>query len=223
VGRGVIWLFPVEWARRRAIADALAAGSIEKTAALLAAGPRWCDPGAARRLEALTARGIDLPGLRIELALAAEPERFADEAARWLATLEPEHWAGVLDAAAAAAQPVELVCAVDLLLGLFDPTWRRGYWPDGFPRRTAPRSVELALGALEPGSRLRSPDDVREAAALLRDLDVDALPTTEVPWADGLDPDGTLDDDLRASLRALVATFDVAARAGCGVRVLAPP
>jgi hypothetical protein len=208
VGRGVIWLFPVEWARRRAIADALAAGSIEKTAALLAAGPRWCDPGAARRLEALTARGIDLPGLRIELALA---------------TLEPEHWAGVLDAAAAAAQPVELVCAVDLLLGLFDPTWRRGYWPDGFPRRTAPRSVELALGALEPGSRLRSPDDVRAAAALLRDLDVDALPTTEVPWADGLDPDGTLDDDLRASLRALVATFDVAARAGCGVRVLAPP
>jgi hypothetical protein len=124
--------------------------------------------------------------------------------------------------ASAAAEPVELYGSLDRLLGLFDPAWRRGYWPDGFPPRVAPRAIELALGSLAHGTGVRSPEEVRDAVRALAELDVEALPRDATPWADGVDREGDLDELLRMDLRALRATFEAAARDGWAIDVLAP-
>jgi hypothetical protein len=215
-----IRLSPFDWDRHRGLMDALGEGRTADAIAALSAGPAWRSPDAASRLAALEERGIDLPGLRLELGLAADPPRFAADAARWLETMTAEERASVLVQASAVAEPHEIALSIDEVLGIFDPAWRRGWWPNGLPPRVAPEALELALGGLAPGAYLRDLTDVQRAAERLASLDVDALPVEGGPWLDGVDPNGDLDGVIRDALREIITVFEEAAREGWAIAVV---
>jgi hypothetical protein len=210
-----------DWARFQALEQSLRAGTTGETARLLARGAAHRDPSAATRLAALERRGLPLPGLRMRLALAADPARFAQAAAEWLNELDPDDVESVLAGASATAEDAELPLSIDVLLGLFSASWRGGVWEDGRPAVVAPAPLLTALEGVEPGVRLLSPDAVRDAARGLAEVEIDGEPPAELgPWRDGLDPDGVLDDLARSVLRTLVQSFARAAREGWAMRIV---
>lgn len=207
-------LSPFDWPRFEALRASVGTPRLEE---LLARGAPWRDPEAPQRLARHEQSPIRLPGVFLRVALEAAPARFAAEGAAFVASVDEPGAALLLVRAAATARPAELPMSKDLLLGLFSEAWRGGFFPGGFPARTAPEPLVAALGGLEPGVSRLDPAAVRRAADGLAHVE---LPSGLRPWRDGVDVDGQLDELLRQGLRELISTFRDAARAGWAMQVV---
>ncbi len=153
-----IVLSSIDHDRYRALLDSVSSGRRAETVRLLAMGPRWRSPTAAARLARYVERPVQLPWLVLDLGLAADPPRYAAEAATWLMGMETEDLPSVLHAASATAEPVELP-ELGLIVELA-----------GDPHVRA--AIDSALGGLSPGVRVITPDAVRAAARALASPEV---------------------------------------------------
>lgn len=153
---------PFDPRRLRALTQALEREAVSDAAALLSSGAAWRDPDAGPRYQRYLQAAVRLPGYELELALAAEPLRFSQDAATFLVGLEPEHRLRILVQASLTAEP----------LGLAGHEWlvatARG--------TSAGEALGLALGGLERGDREVAPAQVAEAAAALARVEPAGLP-----------------------------------------------
>jgi len=198
-----LYFTPFDWSRFTALERALQEGHESELATLLAAPPAWRSAHAASKLASYEREGARTPGLRLELGLAAEPARFAKDAAPWLLGLDPSDARTVLVNASASAQPLELIVARDTLLAPF--------------AASSKALPTLAFGGGEPGVHRIAPHLVREAAAQLAGLDLEGpLPADS---GRSSDPDLELKRLVHASFRDLAELYTRAAREGWAVQV----